>query len=299
MPKAEKKQNSPLIIGLIIIVIIALAGLFYFQKNKQKNKKPAITAENSWNNPPAPEPQENKLADSAADTEEQEAAPPRIETEEKLKKAPVAADTQSPLQAAMLKLDRFFIHLDNQPYFQAYNISGGAKTFFHDIADKLSANPPSVNRETDNLFTILQNTAHFYRVLGKKNMKILLDILSHEQEIMEPTMACFYQWSLVDDLSKPDYPHFSLETLYSYSGFFLNTLGGQSYLFRRKTKTRLLTKYYCILILDRANDENLNQFGIDIKYPLIALIDEMEAFQELKNSDYLRRLDKLQDKYDI
>jgi hypothetical protein len=111
-------------------------------------------------------------------------------------------------------------------------------------------------------------------------------------------MACFYQWSLVDDLSKPEYPHFSLKDSYSYAGFFLNTLGGQSYLFRRKTKTRLLTKYYCVLILDRANDEDLNQFGIDIKYPLNTLIDEMETNQELKNNDYLAQLDKLQAKYE-
>lgn len=298
MPRAEKKQNGTLIVILIIIVIIALAGLFYFKLNKQETKKTAIKTEKSWNSPAVQAHSENNAMDSSANKEESPGITPQIQKDEKFKKAPVSVKPQNPMQIAGLKLDRFFLHLDRQPYFQAYNILGGAKKFFHDIALKLAENPPNVSRETDNLFTILQNTAHFYRVLGKKDIKILQDILKHEQEIIEPTMACFYQWSLVDDLSKSDYPHFSLKDLYSYSGFFLNTLGGQSYLFRRKAKTRLLTKYYCIIILDRANSENLNQFGIDIKYPLDTLVDEMGSNQELENSDYLLKLERLQDKYE-
>ncbi len=297
MPEIKKKQNSALIVGLIIIALISLAGLFYFQFNKQQQKKTAIKTENSWNSPPAQIQGNNNNVDSTLNEEKTTTTILQSKKDEKLTQAPVSADSQSPLNKAMLKLDRFFIHLNRQPYFQGYNLAGGAKTFFCDVAVKLSKNPPNVSRETDNLFTILQNTAHFYRVLGKKNIKIVQDILSHEQNIIEPTMACFYQWSLVDDLSRPDYPHLSLKDLYPYSGFFLNTLGGQSYLFRRKTKTRLLTKYYCILILDRANDENLNEFGVDIKYPLSALIDEMETDQEFKNSEYLREMDRLQDKY--
>jgi len=164
----------------------------------------------------------------------------------------------------------------------------------------MSANPPSVIRETDNLFTILKNTAHFYRVLGGENIKIIKDILANEDEIIETTMAHFFHWSELDTkCTSTDQPKLHLESLYNYAGFFLNTLGGQSYLFRRKIKIRMLTRYYCILILDRANEQNMNQFGIDIRYPINTLLDEMEVSQKLKNRDkYVDRLDELKMKYE-
>jgi hypothetical protein len=36
--------------------------------------------------------------------------------------------------------------------------------------------------------------------------------------------------------------------MYEYASY-LNTLGGRSYLMRRDSKVRLLTTYYCILVL--------------------------------------------------
>ena len=46
--------------------------------------------------------------------------------------------------------------------------------------------------------------------------------------------------------------------------FFLNTLGGRSYMLRRESKLRMLVSYYAILIVDRANDEKFNRYGIDV-----------------------------------
>ena len=57
--------------------------------------------------------------------------------------------------------------------------------------------------------------------------------------------------------------------MYAYASYLVDTFGGRSYLLRRDSRTRLLTTYYCILVLDRANDQKMNPNGVDIR-PLIA-----------------------------
>jgi hypothetical protein len=86
--------------------------------------------------------------------------------------------------------------------------------------------------------------------------------------------------------------------MYEYAGFFLNALAGKSYLLRRDSKVRILTTYYSILILDRANDETLNRHGIDIS-PYIDFL-----FYEILNQrglvyqrQYLAELVGLKEKY--
>jgi len=37
----------------------------------------------------------------------------------------------------------------------------------------------------------------------------------------------------------------------------LDTFGGRSYLLRRDSRIRLLSSYYCILVLDRSNDQKM------------------------------------------
>ena len=90
-----------------------------------------------------------------------------------------------------------------------------------------------------------------------------------------------------------------LEELYAYSTFFLNTMGGQAYLFRRDPVTRILIKYYAILILHKANEQGINKAGVDIRSGLKNLIDELLVFQVLqKRDEYLNTLLVLQSKYD-
>ena len=40
-----------------------------------------------------------------------------------------------------------------------------------------------------------------------------------------------------------------LAGLYEYAGYFINTLGGQSYLFRRELYLRVLIRYYCLRLV--------------------------------------------------
>jgi len=237
-------------------------------------------------------------------TEKQPAAPT---PEEQIKETTTAKNPPLDLKSAdCQELDRrvqeFFIHLDDQEYIAAYRLEGGSHAHFKRMVDKLLTNPPIVVRETDSLFTILTNTAHFYRVLGKDNVFMLKDILAREEDSLEFNLALFDQWAKTGNLcenteTQIDLP---LQGMYEYAGFFLNTLGGQSYLFRRDSNLRLLIKYYCILVLDRANAKILNRHGIDIVPPLESLIRELEVIETLTYKDqYLRQLRGLQEKYHV
>jgi hypothetical protein len=103
--------------------------------------------------------------------------------------------------------------------------------------------------------------------------------------VLEHAMADFYIYYVSGDYCKnDDEPCVSLNTLYEYGGFFLNTLGGKSYLFRRTSAIRCLTDYYAVLILDRANDAEINRYGIDIRPLITRALDNITS----QNTWYFR-----------
>ena len=211
-----------------------------------------------------------------------------------------SAEPPSELQQLQDAILAFFRHLDQQNYIIDYQLQDGSRIHFSRTLKKVFANPPIVTREADDLFSILKNMSHFYRILGRQEINLLKDVLTHETDNMEQIMAEFYRLSEISqpngsnnlDLAMP------LASLYEYGGFFINTLGGQAYLFRRDSRLRLLVRYYAILIIDQADSSDMNRHGIDLRVAIEALIDEMEASQMLSGQDeYLPRLTALQTKY--
>ncbi|BDD87287.1 hypothetical protein [Desulfofustis limnaeus] len=194
----------------------------------------------------------------------------------------------------------FYSTLDARPYIKDFQLGETSSAYFSRLIQKLVDNPPVVTGETDDLFTILQNTAHFFRVLGKDNIFILKGILDREKDTFERVLADFYELT--------DYPgclkdRFDLaigtEALYQYAGFFLNTMGGRLYLFRRDSMSRMVVNYYAILTIDEANRAGRNTYGIDLAPAIVSLIDEIESSSiHLKMRDhYLDTLYDLQVKY--
>ena len=78
---------------------------------------------------------------------------------------------------------------------------------------------------------------------------------------MESSFATLYQAFALQEKCPADGPALRapLKDVYPYAVFFLNTLGGSSYLIRRDSRVRMLTQYYSILILDQANKQRLNK----------------------------------------
>jgi hypothetical protein len=197
-------------------------------------------------------------------------------------------------------IEELFKHLDKQPYLAKYEIQPDSKTYFFALLQRTLDNPPVVSGETDDLYTILQNTAHFFRIIGNTNIAILKNILSNEKAQFETIAAKFY--SLLTSQTCADQNFgltISMPALYEYAGFFLNTMGGRLYLFRRDSISRMVISYYSILLIDRANIQSFNKHGIELSTAIDLLISEMESTTntlQLKDT-YLNTLYALQEQY--
>jgi len=193
----------------------------------------------------------------------------------------------------------FFDYLDGRSYFANREIEDGSVGFFRNCAKNLLADPPVNIAEMQNMFRLVKNVTHFYRVLGKDALTLAGDILASEDRVLEPAMAVFYAWIVECRGPLPgDEKPLSLERLYDYAGYFLNTLGGRSYLLRRESKIRMLVNYYAILVVDRANDEKFNRYGIDVRPYIDYLFYDISNQKGLAYRErYLTRLTLLRDKY--
>ncbi len=206
--------------------------------------------------------------------------------------------TCAQLEEAILS---FFAYLDTRDYLAAHDIEGTAYDLFLVVVEELTKHPPVITGEMDDLSALIRNVTHFYRVLGKKRIGLIIDIMKHESSKMESVMETFYQWILMGARCKGGLiPPPPLEIVYRYAGFFLNTLGGRSYLLRRDSKTRVLTSYYSILILDRSNDKMKNTYGIDIRpYIDFSYFDIKSQKSLIYQKRYLTTLRDLKQKYQM
>jgi len=212
---------------------------------------------------------------------------------------PVGVQGGSEREEVDRKVKDFFAYLDDKDYIKAYGLEKGTFESFLGMADRLSKNPPVVSAELKDPFLLVRNVAHFYRVLGKRDLTLARDVLVNESEIAEPVGAILFEWALPEGPSEVGVdgrPSFS--TLYEYAGFFLNSVAGGSYLLRRDSRVRILTTYYCVLIVDRANQEEANRHGIDIRPHIDSVAEEIGNQRGLVfQKDYLDTLADLQEKY--
>jgi hypothetical protein len=203
-------------------------------------------------------------------------------------------------KALQERVQNLFDYLDKQDYIAPYKLKEGTYTHLKDLVHRLLKAPPVVTRETDSLLRVLQNSAHIFRTLGKNNTYLLRDMLKKDGDIVEPSFDLLYQVVEVETRCRKHGLEMSLplEDIYDYAVFFMNTLGGRSYLMRRDSSVRILTQYYSILILDQQNRKSLNKWGLDIRYPIDSLISDLKGSANLTyRSKYLRTLRGLKDKY--
>jgi hypothetical protein len=193
----------------------------------------------------------------------------------------------------------FFQYLDSKAYLIWPGNEMRAEELFDQLSKELAASPPINVGELDHLYSLVRNVTHFYRVLGKDRVDLVKEILSSENAVLEPAMAVMFAWMTTcgragtETEKQP-----ALSTLYQYAHFFLNTMGGRSYLLRRDTKQRMLINYYALLIIDMANDVKLNSYGLDIRPHLDYVFYDINNQKGLiYRQRYLTKLTALQSKY--
>ena len=298
---------------VVALVIVAVSGFFLFSKisgwHKNKVDKAVKEEQQNWQG------KTDKLKQEVTELKEElTEVKGQLVPEEKLakvfgendKKEP-QAEKEKQIPAKQLsdfaeterQIAAFFSYLDKRPYVQSLNLAGGSYLQYKIAIEKLSSNPPIIVGEMDSLYNMVRNVAHFYRIMGKKRVLLARLVLQNESEVMESVMKTFYKWYTQNDegeytlKGRP-----SLTAMYEYAGYILDTLGGRSYLLRRSPKIRALTTYYCVLILDRANDEELNSKGIDIRpYIKSSLLEIKNQIGLIHQKKYITRLSELSLKY--
>lgn len=182
-------------------------------------------------------------------------------------------------------------YLDSREYAHEHGFTGGTYRFLIDTVNKLAVQHPIVADETKDAYRLSLNMAHFCRVGKKEAILVVKDVIAKEGEIVEPSLALLYEWLSEETDRKDSDIKITNRDLYEYAAFILNTLSGRAYLMRRDSRTRLLVSYYSLLILDRANKERINHYGIDLLSHWKLLIDDMENYGNLEGKkEYLSRL---------
>lgn len=207
------------------------------------------------------------------------------------------ADQEDPCRDIENDVQDYFTYLNNQAYVKAPEIAAHTYDSFKIMVGKLSSQPPAPAGEGENAMTMAKNIYHFYRVLDENENQLIKQILKNESDSLETNLETFSKWL---NLQCPDHEEVrpSLDVLYSYAGFFLNSIGGRAYLFRRAPRVRLLISYYAVLIIHESDKRGKNTYGIDI-FPVISqLAKEISLYPDLQlQNTYIQQLSELQNYY--
>jgi hypothetical protein len=193
----------------------------------------------------------------------------------------------------------FFHYLDQTEYFQHLNPKMDAYARFRGILKRSTDWPPIPAGEGIDPSIMIRNVYHLSRVLNKQDIHLIREVIRNENGAMEINLDMLYKWlNLDDNCPDPGGLRPTMEVLYQYAGFFLNTIGGRAYLFRRSPDLRLLTSYYCLMIVHEADKRGKNNYGIDILPFIAPLREEIIHYPDFQfGSEYINTLNNIEDYY--
>jgi len=289
-------------VAVLIIIVLAAAGAFYFTKRTivETVSRPAVEEEKKvWQEKTRD--LEKKITELQDEVKKNEALVPQEKLSEAFGDAAAlpAQEKENRCQQLNQQTAKFFSYLNDKGYVKAQGINGDAYEQYKKAIGLLETTRPLISGETQDLYTLMRNISFFYRVLGDKTIRVALAILSQESEIMEPTIQLFYDatnpWTGCGSVQPIG---LSSEALYDYASFFINTIAGHAYLARRDLKVRTIGLYYSVLVIDKANENGLNKYGIDVRPAINSLLEDLESQRGLLyKKDYVSTLTELQKKY--
>jgi hypothetical protein len=294
-----KKSAVAVISVCVVIGLACVAGYFYTQSIKVRDEAQQLQAEHdSLQERATGLKQEMEKLEQRLRDDEIPAAEPEV-LREALGSDNASQDMPSELDADSVqeRIAKFFIYLDSKGYAANRGVDGSTKEIVERSLQRLEATRPLIGEENQDIFSLMKNITFFYRILGKDTLLMFRDILGAEAAMMEPVAGLLYEWLDPWGFRETASP-VSREMMYDYAGFFLQSMAGRAYLFRREPGVRLLTLYYSLLVLDQANRAGINREGIDIVPPLEALIEEIRYSRRLTNRhQYLEALREIRSRY--
>jgi hypothetical protein len=276
---------------LLLIIVLAGVGLFLYWQvgGKQKQGLVVQTVPSPETTVPSQVPEQPP--------EEKGKAIPTGAPEKTISQSP-SPERYTPAQIEK-DVAEFFRYLDQRPYIRRLNPTMDTASRTRALIKELSARPPLPAGEGIDPRMIIQNIYYFYRILSRQDLKLIREVLKNEKDDMEVNLRLFYTW--LKNGQGPGSPvgwRPTPEVLYKYAGFFLNTIGGRAYLFRRAPELRLLMSYYCLLIVHEADLMGKNNYGIDIFPYIEPLRQEISQYTHLQfQADYLEQLETMDEYY--
>jgi len=294
----KKRRSKTWIWVLLVICLAALLGLYFYLKERPIAWQPAQEG------PPLGQ-KEKPLSPTIT--------PPPQEVKPKIPVKPEGLPAQPPLQPSPLAQEsklhycqqlesdvaEFFRYLDNKDYIRHLDLGKPTLEYCKTVIKRLTKYAPIPAGEGVDPKLLTRNIYHFYRALGRKDLRLLREILQNETDTMEINLEIFYRWAMAGDRCPDNLglrPPF--EVLYKYAGFLLNTIGGRAYLLRRSPPLRLVLTYYCLLIVHEADKRGKNNYGIDPFPFLLLLREEISHYPDLEfQSEYLQTLERIEGYY--
>ena len=277
----------------ILLVLVAASLAIYFILLERKHEEKELVEERSSVREVVPS--ENEPVPQIALETPMEKEPTL--TQEVMEKRPRAnEDYCSKIENSV---QDFFMYLNKENYVQ--HLETGTDTYdrFKGVIMKLSSHPPIPAGEGIDTITMTRNIYHFYRVLDRNDLRLIKEIMRNEADSLEMNLDMFFKWLMLGERC-PDLEGTrpSLDLLYQYAGFFLNTIGGRAYLFRRPLHIRLLVSYYSLLIIHEVDKRGKNTYGIDIFPEITPLATEMSIYPDFHlQNEYIHQLTELQNYY--
>lgn len=293
----SKKQITIIVLSVLILILLGFIGYNFLESRYRKNLDAALEQEKAaWQ-------EKNTELEGKVDSLKKKISTLSGDADlvEDDESSDIDSEYSDSIEEIESRIASFFVHLDQQDYLIKYQLTGSTYNEYEKVIQELSEKPPLLGNETESLYNMFLNIAHFYRVLGSKRLSLIKDVIDNENENIESTMRDFYLWYTYDGNDRKRIKgRPSQQVLYQYAGFLLNTIGGRNYLMRRDSKTRILASYYSVLILDRANDMKLNSSGIDIRPYLRLVISDLSNKSGLNfHYEYMKNLKRLKEKYNI
>ena len=193
----------------------------------------------------------------------------------------------------------FFGYLDTKKYIERLHLKTDTYACFKTIIKRLTAQPPVPAGEGFATTTMVKNVFFFSRALNRKDLLFVKEVVTKEHDTLEINLEMFYRWLMLGNFCpNPGNVRPPFDVIYRYAGFFLNTTGGRSYLFRRSVTLRLLLTYYSLLIVHQADRSGKNSYGINIFPYIQPLKDEIRHYPDLEfQNQYVRALIRIEDYY--
>ena len=238
-----------------------------------------------------------------SDKEINEKEPKKVRVEIKEKEPSIGVTSQPITEDYCAQIESqihdFFIYLDSKDYVKKIGLKYDSFTLYKKILGEFSANLPIPSGESLSPEIMNKNIFFLFRTIDSVDIYFMKEVLKNEADTMEMNFDLFYKYFMLkDQCPGRENTRPSFQVLYRYAGFFLNTIGGRAYLFRRTSALRLLMTYYSILIIHDADKKGKNNYGIDIFPEIEPLTKEIGIFPDLRfRNEYISRLMEIKNYY--